>query len=101
MLTLEHYLGFAAILFTTGLIGIIIHRRNMVILLTCLELLLLAVNTNILAFSKYTDSIHGEVMVLLIMAVSAAELAVGLALLVVFYRQQHSIDLERCASLKG
>ncbi|PCH56206.1 MAG: NADH-quinone oxidoreductase subunit NuoK [Legionellales bacterium] len=101
IVTLEHYLIFAAILFCLGLIGIIINRKNLITLLLCIELILLAVNTNFIAFSKYFNNIDGQVAVFFILTVAACEAAIGLAILVVLFRKQHSIAVADLTKLRG
>lgn len=101
MVSLSAYLIFAAILFGTGIAGIIINRKNIIILLMSIELMLLAVNTNFVAFSSYLGDQAGEVMVFFILTVAAAEAAIGLALLVVLFRQTTSINVETLDQLKG
>jgi NADH-quinone oxidoreductase subunit K len=101
MLALEHYLGFSASLFTIGFTGIFINRKNIIILLMCLELMLLAVNTNFVAFARFMQNISGEVFVIFILTVAAAEAAIGLAILVLVFRKKNSIDVEELNKLKG
>lgn len=101
MITLAHYLIFAAILFSIGVAGIFINRRNVITLLMCIELILLAVNTNFVAFARFTQNIVGEVFVFFILTVAAAEAAIGLAILVVLFRQRRTIDVEKLKFLKG
>ena len=101
MLTLQPYLTLAAILFGIGVMGIIINRKNIIILLMCTELLLLAVNFNFIAFSYFNQDITGQIFVFFILTVAAAEAAIGLAILVVFFRNLGSISVEKISSLKG
>jgi NADH-quinone oxidoreductase subunit K len=98
---LGHYLTVAAILFTLGVFGIFLNRRNIIIILMSIELILLAVNLNLVAFSSQLGDLGGQVFALLILTVAAAEAAIGLAILVVFYRNRGSIAVEDVSSLKG
>ncbi len=101
MIGLEHYLTLAAMLFVLGIAGIIINRRNLILLLMCIELMLLAVNFNFVAFSRYLDDINGQVFVFFILTVAAAEAAIGLAILVVLFRNRRSIAVQELNTLKG
>ncbi|HEX9810704.1 MAG TPA: NADH-quinone oxidoreductase subunit NuoK [Burkholderiales bacterium] len=101
MVPLEHYLILGAILFAISIVGIFLNRKNLVILLMAIELLLLAVNTNFIAFSHFLGDISGQVFVFFILTVAAAESAIGLAILVVVFRNRASIDVEDLDSLKG
>ena len=101
MIPLEHYLLIGAILFALAVVGIFLNRKNLVILLMAIELLLLAVNTNFVAFSHYLGDPGGQVFVFFILTVAAAESAIGLAILVVLFRNRASIDVEDLGSLKG
>lgn len=98
---LAHYLTVGAILFTLGVFGIFINRKNIIIILMSIELILLAVNLNMVAFSSYLNDIVGQVFALFILTVAAAEAAIGLAILVVFYRNRGSIAVEDVNSMKG
>jgi len=98
---LYHYLGLAAVLFAIGIAGIFINRKNMVLLLMCIELMLLAVNFNFIAFSRFSGDIAGQIFVFFILTVAAAEAAVGLAILVVLFRNRHSINVQEINRLKG
>jgi NADH-quinone oxidoreductase subunit K len=100
-LTLSHYLVLGAILFAISVVGIFLNRRNIIILLMAIELMLLSVNLNFIAFSYYLGSISGQVFVFFILTVAAAESAIGLAILVVLFRNLSSIDVEDLDSLKG
>jgi len=100
MLTLQPYLTLAAIVFAIGVMGIIINRKNIIILLMCTELLLLAVNFNFIAFSYFNQDIAGQIFVFFILTVAAAEAAIGLAILVVLYRNKNSIDVQELQTLK-
>ena len=100
MLALQSYLTLAAIVFAIGVMGIIINRKNIIILLMCTELLLLAVNFNFIAFSYFNQDIAGQVFVFFILTVAAAEAAIGLAILVVLYRNKDSIDVQDLQTLR-
>jgi len=101
MIPLSYYLTVSAILFGIGLAGIILNRRNIIVLLMCIELLLLAVNTNFVAFSSYLGENAGEVFVFFILTVAAAEAAIGLAILVLVYRSRGTINVDDLNYLKG
>lgn len=101
MLTLNHFLMLSGILFAISLAGIFINRKNMILLLMCVELLLLAVNFNFIAFSHFLGDTAGQVFVFFILTVAAAEAAIGLAILVVLFRTRASIDVEDLDSMKG
>ncbi len=101
MITLEHYLVLGAILFALSVVGIFLNRKNLVVLLMAIELMLLAVNTNFVAFSHYLGDISGQVFVFFILTVAAAESAIGLAILVVLFRSRRTIDVEDLDTLKG
>ena len=98
---LGHYLTVAAILFTLGVFGIFLNRKNIIIILMSVELILLAVNLNLVAFSAQLGDLAGQVFALLILTVAAAEAAIGLAILVIFYRIRGSIAVEDVSSMKG
>jgi len=98
---LYHYLGLAAVLFAIAIAGIFINRKNMVLLLMCIELMLLAVNFNFIAFSRFSGDIGGQIFVFFILTVAAAEAAVGLAILVVLFRNRNSINVQEINRLKG
>ena len=98
---LGHYLSVAAILFTLGVFGIFLNRKNVIIILMSIELILLAVNINLVAFSTHLGDIVGQVYALLVLTVAAAEAAIGLAILVAFYRNRGSIAVEDINSMKG
>jgi len=100
MLALQPYLTLAAIVFAIGVMGIIINRKNIIILLMCTELLLLAVNFNFIAFSYFNQDIAGQIFVFFILTVAAAEAAIGLAILVVLYRNKNSIDVQELQTLR-
>ncbi len=101
MIPLSHYLILGAILFSLSVVGIFLNRKNLVILLMAIELMLLAVNLNFVAFSHYLGDISGQVFVFFILTVAAAESAIGLAILVVVFRNRQSINVEDLSSLKG
>ncbi len=101
MMTLSAFLILAALLFGIGLVGMILNRHNLVVLLMCIELLLLGVNTNFIAFSHYLNNIDGQIFVFFILTVAAAEAAIGLALLVVLYQHRGTIDIHKMDTLKG
>jgi NADH-quinone oxidoreductase subunit K len=98
---LSHYLILGALLFAISIIGIFLNRRNIIIVLMAIELMLLAVNLNFIAFSHYLNDIAGQVFVFFILTVAAAESAIGLAILVVLFRNLRSIDVEDLGSLNG
>jgi NADH-quinone oxidoreductase subunit K len=101
MIALSHYLVLGAILFALSVVGIFLNRKNLVILLMAIELMLLAVNINFVAFSHYLGDIAGQVFVFFVLTVAAAESAIGLAILVVVFRNRASINVEDLDSLKG
>ena len=101
MLTLSHFLMLSGVLFAISLAGIFINRKNMILLLMCVELLLLAVNFNFIAFSHFLGNPAGQVFVFFILTVAAAEAAIGLAILVVLFRTRATIDVEDLDSMKG
>lgn len=101
ILTLGHFLALGAMLFALSIVGIFLNRRNLIVLLMAIELMLLAVNTNFVAFSYYLNDMHGQVFVLFIMAVAAAEAAIGLAILVLLFRNKSSISVDELNTLKG
>ena len=100
-LTFGHYLSLGAMLFALAAIGIFLNRKNLIVLLMAIELMLLAVNTNFVAFSHYLGDMHGQVFVFFILTVAAAESAIGLAILVLLFRNKSSIDAEDLNTLKG
>ncbi|MFM8548435.1 MAG: NADH-quinone oxidoreductase subunit NuoK [Betaproteobacteria bacterium] len=100
-LTLAHYLTLGAVLFALSIVGIFLNRRNVIIVLMSIELMLLAVNLNFVAFSHYLGDMAGQVFVFFILTVAAAETAIGLAILVVLFRNLRSIDVGNLGSLKG
>lgn len=98
---LEHYLALAAILFTLGILGIFLNRKNVIIILMSVELMLLAVNINLVAFSVELGDLVGQVFAMFVLTVAAAEAAIGLAILVVFFRNRNSIAVEDISTMKG
>ncbi len=100
-LTLAHYLTLGAILFAISVVGIFLNRKNIIVLLMAIELMLLAVNMNFVAFSHYLGDMHGQVLVFFILTVAAAESAIGLAILVLLFRTRDSINVDELHSLKG
>ena len=101
MIGLTSYLTLGAILFAISVAGIFLNRKNIVVLLMCIELMLLAANINFIAFSHYLNDSAGQVCVFFILTVAAAEAAIGLAILVTLFRSRHSIDVEDLDALKG
>lgn len=101
MITLAHYLTFGAVLFCIAVAGLFINRKNIIVLLMAIELMLLAVNTNFVAFSRYLGDASGQVFVFFILTVAAAEAAIGLAILVVLFRNRATINVSEIDSLKG
>ncbi|MCX7182659.1 MAG: NADH-quinone oxidoreductase subunit NuoK [Nitrosomonadaceae bacterium] len=101
MVSLSHYLLLASVLFSIGIIGIFLNRKNVIILLMAIELMLLAVNTNFIAFSHYLQDASGQIFVFFILTVAAAESAIGLAILVVLFRNLRTINVDDLDKLKG
>jgi NADH-quinone oxidoreductase subunit K len=101
MIPLSHYLILAAIVFCIAVVGIFLNRKNLIVLLMAVELMLLAVNINFVAFSSYLNDINGQLFVVFIMTVAAAEAAIGLAILVVLFRNLSTIHVDDLDSLKG
>lgn len=101
MLSLESYLAFSAILFSLSLVGVVINRKNVILLLMCVELMLLAVNTNFIAFAHFLHDTAGEVFVFFILTVAAAEAAIGLAIVMIIYRHKQNVDVDKMNLLKG
>lgn len=101
MITLSDYLILGAVLFGISFAGIVINRKNIIVLLMCIELMLLAVNINFVAFATFLNLLAGEIFVFFILTVAAAEAAIGLAILVLFYRRRGSINVEEMNLLKG
>ena len=98
---LEHYLILGATIFTIGIAGIFLNRKNLLVILMCIELLLLAVNINLVSFSIFLNDLNGQIFNLFILTVAAAETAIGLAIIVVYYRNSGSIRVEDINTLKG
>jgi len=101
MIPLAHVLTLSGILFALSVAGIFLNRKNVILLLMCIELMLLAVNFNFVAFSRYLGNIDGQVFVFFILTVAAAESAIGLAILVVLFRERRSINVEELNTMKG
>ena len=101
MISLSHYLILGGILFAISVLGIFLNRKNVIILLMAIELMLLAVNMNFVAFSHYLEDIHGQIFVFFILTVAAAESAIGLAILVVLFRNLSTINVKDLDRLKG
>ena len=100
-ISLGHYLTLAAIIFTIGIVGVFLNRRNIIIILMSIELILLAVNINLVSFSIYLQNLVGQVFTMFILTVAAAEAAVGLAIIVIYYKNKGSINVDEISSLKG
>lgn len=98
---MQHFLIFSILLFAIGLTGMFINRRNIIVLLMCIELILLAANTNFIFFAKYWGDVTGQAVVFFVMTVAAAEAAIGLALVVLVFREKHTINIEHLDQLKG
>ncbi len=101
MISLSHYLVLGAVLFAISVIGIFLNRKNIIVLLMAIELMLLAVNLNFIAFSHFLSDMAGQVFVFFILTVAAAESAIGLAILVVLFRNLHTINVEDINRMKG
>jgi NADH-quinone oxidoreductase subunit K len=101
MITLGHILTLSAILFAISVAGIFLNRKNVLLLLMCIELLLLAANFNFVAFSRYLGQLDGQIFVFFVLTVAAAESAIGLAILVVLFRERRSINVEELNRLQG
>jgi NADH-quinone oxidoreductase subunit K len=101
MITLTDYLIVSAALFAIGMAGILLNRKHLIVILMAIELILLAVNTNLIAFSHFLNDVNGEIFVFFILTVAAAEAAIGLALLVLLFRNRGTIDANELNSLKG
>ena len=101
MIGLPHYLAVAAILFTIGVFGIFVNRKNIIIILMSIELILLSVNINFVAFSAYLNDMAGQIMAMFILTVAAAEAAIGLAILVTFFRNRGDIAVDDASVMKG
>tara|TARA_E500000331_G_C16787009_1_gene510627 strand:+ start:162 stop:473 length:312 start_codon:yes stop_codon:yes gene_type:complete len=98
---LSHYLILGAIIFTIGVIGIFLNRKNIIVILMSIELILLAVNINLVSFSIYLQDLSGQIFTMFILTVAAAEAAVGLAIIVIYYKNRGTIEVEQIKSLKG
>ncbi len=101
MISLGHYLTLGALLFSISVAGIFINRKNVIVLLLCVELMLLAVNVNFVAFSRFLGDAAGQVFVFFVLTVAAAETAIGLAILVVLFRNRGTINVDQIDSMKG
>jgi len=101
MIVLSNYLIFSCVLFVIGITGVFINRKNIIVLLMCLELMLLAVNTNFIAFSRYMGEYTGQLFVFFILSVAAVEAAIGLAILVIIFRNRGTISIKKMNKLKG
>jgi NADH-quinone oxidoreductase subunit K len=101
VITLSHYLFLSGILFAIAGAGIFLNRRNVIVLLMCIELMLLAVNFNFVAFSRFLGNLDGQIFVFFILTVAAAEAAIGLAILVVLFRERRSINVEELDEMRG
>ena len=101
MIGLSSYLTVAAILFTLGVLGIFVNRRNIIVILMSIELILLAVNINLVAFSVYLHDVVGQIFAMFVLTVAAAEAAVGLAILVTFFRNRGDISVDDASMMKG
>ena len=100
-ITIDHFLFLGAILFTIGVLGIFLNKKNVIIILMSVELILLAVNINFIAFSSFLGDISGQIFAMFTLTVAAAEAAIGLAILVVFFRNLGSIEVEKIRKLRG
>jgi len=101
MIPVTHYLILAAVLFGLSLVGVMLNRKNIILLLICVELMLLAINTNFIAFSHFYRGISGQIFVFFILTVAAAEAAIGLAIVMLLYRNRGNIDVDKMNYLKG
>ena len=101
MISVGHYLAVSAVLFTLGVLGIFINRKNVIIILMSIELILLSVNINLVAFSSFLGDLTGQIFTMFVLTVAAAEAAIGLAILVVFFRNRGTIDVEDVNVMKG
>ena len=100
-ISLDHDLTLSAIIFTLGIVGIFLNRKNVIIILMSIELILLAVNINLVSFSIFLQNITGQVFAIFILTVAAAETAIGLAIIVIYYKNKGSINVDQISSLKG
>jgi NADH-quinone oxidoreductase subunit K len=101
MIGLAHYLAVAAILFTIGVLGIFLNRRNIILMLMAIELILLAVNINLVAFSAFSGDLVGQVFAMFVLTVAASEAAIGLAILVIFFRRRGTIAVDDASRMRG
>lgn len=101
MITLAHMLTLSAMLFAISVAGIFLNRKNVLLLLMCIELLLLSANFNFIAFSRYLGQLHGQIFVFFVLTVAAAEAAIGLAIVVVLFRSRRTINVEQLDRLQG
>ena len=99
--SLSHYLTLSTIIFAIGIVGIFLNRKNVIIILMCIELILLSVNINLVSFSIYLQNLTGQIFTMFILTVAAAEAAVGLAIIVIYFKNKGSIQVEKINSLKG
>ena len=100
-ITINHFLAVSAVLFTVGVVGIFVNRKNIIVILMAIELILLSVNLNLIAFSVFSGTIAGQIFAMLVLTVAAAEAAVGLAILVVYFRNRGDIAVESVDLMKG
>jgi len=98
---LGHYLTLSAIIFTIGIVGVFLNRKNIIIILMSIELILLSVNINLVSFSIFLQDLVGQIFSMFILTVAAAEAAIGLAIIVIYYKNKGSIDVDQISSLKG
>ena len=101
MIGIEHYLTVSAILFVLGVLGIFLNRKNVIIILMSIELILLAVNINLVGFSAFMDDLVGQIFAMLVLTVAAAEAAIGLAILVIYFRNRGTIAVDDATQMKG
>ena len=101
MIVLSNYLVFSSVLFVIGLTGVIINRKNIIILFMCIEIILLSVNTNFLAFSRYIGDYTGQIFVFFVLSVAAVQASIGLAILVIIFRNRGTLDVKKIDNLKG
>jgi NADH-quinone oxidoreductase subunit K len=100
-ITLDHFLVLSALLFTLGVVGIFLNRKNVILILMCVELILLAVNVNFIAFSAYLNDLTGQIFTMVVLTVAAAEAAIGLAILVVYFRNRKTLAVDDANLMKG
>ena len=101
MIGLSHYLVLAALIFTLGVVGIFLNRKNVILILMCIELILLSVNINFVAFSAYLGDLTGQIFTMVVLTVAAAEAAIGLAILVVYFRNRDTVAVDDANVMKG